>query len=133
MAEAPTELLGKVPLFSELKGKDLKRLAESMTERWADPGQEIATEGKQGVGFFVIEEGTAKVSIGGEVKRTLGPGDYFGEIALISDTPRTATVTAETRIHCWAIASWVFRPLVHDNAAVAWHLLDTMATFLTAD
>jgi CRP-like cAMP-binding protein len=133
MAEAPTELLSKVPLFSEMKGKELKRLAESMTERWVEPGKEIATEGKQGVGFFVIEEGTARVSIGGEAKRTLGPGDSFGEIALITDARRTATVTAETRVHCWAIASWVFRPLVHDNAAVAWHLLDTMASFLTAD
>jgi CRP-like cAMP-binding protein len=127
MAEAPVELLRKISIFSSLPPKDLKHIAEAMTQRRVDPGRTLAVEGQQGIGFFVIESGTAKVSVGGDEKRTLGPGDSFGEIALIVETPRTATVTAETEVICWAIAAWAFRPLVKENAAVAWALLDSVA------
>jgi CRP-like cAMP-binding protein len=127
VADAPTDLLQNVPLFSGMKGKDLKRLANAMTEKRVDAGDTITEEGKKGVGFFVIESGTAQVTRGGEQKRTLGPGDYFGEIALISDVPRTATVTAETPLKCWGLAPWDFRPLVEGNATVAWKLLDSVA------
>jgi CRP-like cAMP-binding protein len=127
MAEAPVELLRRIAIFSSLSPKDLKQIAGAMTERRVDPGRTLAVEGQQGIGFFVIESGTAKVSVGGDEKRTLGPGDSFGEIALIVETPRTATVTAETEVHCWAIAAWAFRPLVKENAEVAWALLDSVA------
>ncbi|HEX4519601.1 MAG TPA: cyclic nucleotide-binding domain-containing protein [Gaiellaceae bacterium] len=132
MAEAPVALLSKLPIFAGLAQKDLKHIAEAMTERRVDPGRTLAVEGQQGVGFFVIESGTAKVSVGGDEKRTLGPGDSFGEIALIIETPRTATVTAETEVHCWAIASWAFRPLVKENATVAWALLDSVAKMVAS-
>jgi CRP/FNR family cyclic AMP-dependent transcriptional regulator len=127
VAEAPIDLLQNVPLFADMKGKELKRVAQAMTEKRVDAGEAITEEGKKGVGFFVIESGTARVSRGGEEKRTLGPGDYFGEIALISDVPRTATVTAETPLKCWGLAPWDFRPLVQENATVAWRLLDSVA------
>jgi CRP/FNR family transcriptional regulator, cyclic AMP receptor protein len=127
MAEAPVELLGKIPIFSSLSPKDLKQIAAAMTGRRVEAGRTLAVEGQQGIGFFVIETGTAKVSVGGDEKRTLGPGDSFGEIALIVETPRTATVTTETEVQCWAIAAWAFRPLVKENAAVAWALLDSVA------
>jgi CRP-like cAMP-binding protein len=127
VADPPIELLQNVPLFSGMKSKELKRISQAMTEKNADPGQTITEEGKQGVGFFVIETGTARVDVGGEEKRTLGPGDYFGEIALIADAPRTATVTADTPLRCWALARWDFRPLVEGNATVAWRLLDSVA------
>jgi CRP-like cAMP-binding protein len=127
VADAPIELLQNVPLFADMKSKELKRISQAMVEKRAEPGQAITEEGKQGVGFFVIESGTARVSVGGEEKRTLGPGDYFGEIALITDVPRTATVTADTPLRCWAIAPWDFRPLVQGNATIAWRLLDSVA------
>jgi CRP-like cAMP-binding protein len=127
MAEAPVELLQKISIFGSLSPKDLKQIAAAMTERRVEPGRTLAVEGQQGIGFFVIESGTAKVSVAGDEKRTLGPGDSFGEIALIVETPRTATVTAETEVRCWAIAAWAFRPLVKENAAVAWALLDSVA------
>lgn len=132
MADPPIELLQNVPLFSDLKSKELKRVSRAMIEKRAEPGQTITEEGKKGVGFFVIESGTARVLVGGEEKRTLGPGDYFGEIALITDAPRTATVTADTPLRCWALAPWDFRPLVEENAKVAWRLLDSVAK-LVAD
>jgi len=56
----------------------------------------------------VIETGTAEVSVGGDSRRKLGPGDYFGEIALLSQAARSATVTAETPLQCWGLTSWAF-------------------------
>ena len=88
----------------------------------------MTEQGKKGVGFF--DRAAPRLSVRGEEKRTLGPGDYFGEIALISDIPRTATVTAETPLRCWGIAPWDFRPLVEENASVAWKLLDHVATLV---
>jgi len=103
-----------------------------MKGRSLEPGETIAVEGEQGVGFFVIESGTARVTIGGEERRTLGPGDYFGEIALISQAARSATVTAETPVRCWGLTSWEFRPIVQGNATVAWSLLESLAKMLSA-
>ena len=131
MAEAPVDLLRGIVLFSDLKDRELREIAGAMTRRQVAAGSTLAVEGTQGIGFFVIEEGTAKVTIDGDERRTLGPGDYFGEIALIVDTPRTATVTAETPVVAWAIAGWAFRPIVQENAKVAWRLLDALARMLS--
>jgi CRP-like cAMP-binding protein len=125
MAAAPVELLRGIELFADLKDKERREIAEAMTARRVDAGESLTVEGQQGIGFFVIESGTARVTVEGEERRTLGPGDCFGEIALIIDTPRTATVTAETPVVAWAIPGWAFRPIVQENARVAWRLLDS--------
>ena len=127
---APTELVKGVPLFADLDRRELQGVASSMKERTFNPGQTIAAEGQTGIGFFVIAEGTAKVSQGGEERATLGPGDYFGEIALIDDGMRTASVTADSELKVYGLTSWEFRPLVESNASIAWKLLKTMATRL---
>ena len=85
-----------MPLFSGLEQRDLNRIADSFKQRDYAAGDTIASEGSGGAGFFVIGDGTAKVTVHGEDRATLGPGDYFGEIALIDEGARTATVTAET-------------------------------------
>ena len=85
-----------MPLFAGLEKRDLERIADSFKERNYSAGDTIAGEGQGGAGFFIIAEGTAKVTVQGEDRATLGPGDYFGEIALIDEGARTATVTAET-------------------------------------
>ena len=126
MAEL-TDLLRSVPLFSELEKKDLELLANTFKERTFSPGDTIAREGERGVGFFLIASGTANVIQGGEHRATLGPGDYFGEIALIDDGARSATVTADTELRCYGMTSWEFRPLVESNASIAWRLLQVMA------
>src|SRR5437660_855182 len=82
---APTELLRRVPLFAEISDRDLARLAQTFKERKFSAGDTIAAEGKGGVGFFVIGEGSVAYSVGGEEKGQGGPGEYFGEIALIDD------------------------------------------------
>ena len=132
MAEAPVELLQRVPLFEHFEKGDLERLARSFKERTFDAGSTVAGEGKTGAGFFVIESGEATVSVRGDERRTLGPGDYFGEIALIDDGARSATVTAVSDLRCYGLTSWEFRPLVESNASIAWKLLETMAQRLRA-
>ena len=124
------ENLSKVPIFSGVKDKDLKRLGERMMERSFGEGETITEEGKSGVGFFVIEQGDATVSIKGEIVRTLGPGDWFGEIALIDDGPRSATIVAGTDLRCRGMTAWEFRPFVQEHPEVAWPLLETLAARL---
>jgi CRP-like cAMP-binding protein len=128
---APPELLERVPLFSGLGRRERVEIASSMKGRSLEPGETIAVEGELGVGFFVIESGTARVTIGGDERRKLGPGDHFGEIALISGAPRSATVTAETPVKCWGLTSWEFRPLVQGSPAVMWSLLESLAKMLS--
>ena len=119
--------LKKVPLFAKVKGRDLDRLAKVMSERTFNEGELITTEGRSGIGFFIIEEGNATVSLRGEIVRTLAPGDYIGEIALIDEGPRTATVTATTDLRCRGMAAWEFRSFVQEHPEVAWRLLETLA------
>ena len=126
MAE-PAELIQQVPLFSTLDKGELRGLASSMKERKFDEGDTIATEGQSGIGFFIIDEGEAGVSVGGEERATLKHGDYFGEVALIDDGARTATITAKSPLKCYGITSWEFRPLVEGNAGLAWKMLQIMA------
>ena len=121
------ETLQKVPLFHGLEGRDLERIAESFKERKYVAGDTIADEGQGGAGFFIIAEGTAKVSVRGADRGTLGPGDYFGEIALIDEGARTATVTAETDMTCYAMTFWDFRPIVETDARIAWKLVQALA------
>jgi CRP/FNR family transcriptional regulator, cyclic AMP receptor protein len=127
---APTELIESVPLFEGIQGRELQQLANSFKERRFSAGDTIAEEGKGGIGFFVIGEGEASVTVHGEEVHTLKPGDYFGEIALIDDGARTATVTAVTPLTAYGLTAWDFRPIVETNAGVASKLLKAMAKLL---
>jgi CRP/FNR family transcriptional regulator, cyclic AMP receptor protein len=127
VASARVQLLQRVPLFQEMDERDLEPVAGGLREVTFEPGQEVTTEGGGGVGFFVIQEGEASVTIGGEQRRTLGAGDYFGEIALIAKSDRTATITADTQLRCLGMTSWDFRPLVEHNGRIAFKLLQALA------
>ena len=126
------ELLRQVPLFSGLDRKELAHIATSMKERVFAEGQEVTTEGEHGVGFFVIEDGEAAVSVRGEQRTILRRGEYFGEIALIAGSDRTATVTALTELRCLGMTFWEFRPIVESNGKIAWTLLQSLAKQLHA-
>ena len=124
---APVETLRMVPLFANLDDKDLDQLSRQMHERRFPEGAEVTTEGATGAGFFVIVEGNADVSVGGEHRTTLGPGDHFGEMALIDDGVRSASIMAATDLLCYGLTPWEFRPFVEDHPQVAWALLETLA------
>ncbi len=127
VAGASIDMLKKVPLFAGLDNKELQEIARSMRERRFKAGDTVTQEGAGGVGFFVVEEGQADVNVGGESKGSVGPGDYFGEIALINESPRTATLTARTDMLCYGMTPWDFRPLVETNSTIALKLLTAMA------
>jgi CRP-like cAMP-binding protein len=129
MAEL-VESLKRVPLFAGVRDKELGRLAKAMRESRFNEGDAVTTEGRSGVGFFLIEHGNATVSLRGEIVRTLGPGDHFGEIALIDEGPRSATVTATTDLRCRGLAAWEFKAFVQEHPEVAWPLLETLASRL---
>ena len=131
MAVDTVEALKRVPLLSGLDPKELRQLAESFTERDFPAGTVVVKQGdERGIGFFVITEGTAQVSAGGQDVAVLGPGDHFGEIALLGDRVRTATVTAETDLHTLVTSVWEFRGFVKNDPDVAWKLLEHVAGLL---
>ena len=124
------DALGRVHLFSRVGERDRKRLAKVMSERTFASGETVTAEGRSGIGFFVIEDGSATVTVRGGEVRSLGPGDHFGEIALIDEGPRSATITAVSDLRCRGMAAWQFRAFVQEHPEVAWPLLETMAARL---
>lgn len=126
------ERLGGVQLFKRLTDRDRKRLAGRMKERSWDEGEVVIEEGRGAAGFWVVESGSATVSVKGEVVRGLGPGDHFGEIALLDDGPRSATVTAATDLRCNGIVAWEFGPFVKEHPEVAWAMLQSLAAMVRA-
>jgi CRP/FNR family transcriptional regulator len=126
------ELLKKAALFSGLDDKEAKKIAPLFKERDFTAGEVMAEEGKHGVGFFLIESGSAKVTSHGDDRTTLGPGSYFGEVALIDDGPRTATVTAVGDVKAHVLVAWDFRPMVKEDPDLAWGLLQGVAQMLRA-
>ena len=126
-ASRPVEVIESVPLFANMSPRDIEGIAVLFKERRFAAGETITKEGAGGAAFFVIESGQATVSVGGQQRALLSDGDYFGEIALIDEGARSATVTASTELVCYGLTYWEFRPLVQQNATIAWNLLQTLA------
>jgi len=118
------DLLGGVPFFKDLSKKDLTRVLETAKETLHKEGQSVITEGRGGVGFHLITDGKAKVIRGGRTVATLGPGEFFGELALVDDAPRSASVIAETDLTTVVLSKWEFRPLVKSNPELAWKMIE---------
>ena len=109
-----------------LSKKELTRLANNAHDRTFPAGTVITEQEQTGVTFGVIVGGRAAVSVHGRPARTLGPGDYFGEMALIDHSYRSATITAETELRCLMFTAWVFRPFAIEHPETAWALLEMM-------
>jgi CRP/FNR family transcriptional regulator, cyclic AMP receptor protein len=120
-------LLAKVPLFSDCSQRELLAIARGVKDVRHAAGTVIAREGDPGIGLFVIVSGEAEVSIGGKKKATLGPGEYFGEVALLDGGPRTATVTAKTDLELLGLTEWAFRGLMQEHPSIALKTLQQMA------
>ena len=127
VARASAEMLKHVPLFADLDTRELEQIAATMRERRFAAGDTVTQEGAGGAGFFVVESGEADVTVDGVARRTIGPGDYFGEIALLTGSDRTATITATSDMLCYGMTPWDFKPLVETNSTIAWKLLTAMA------
>ena len=125
--ERPAEVVEQAPLFTGLSEDDVSHIASMFKERRFPAGETITKEGVGAAAFYVIESGEVSVSIKGRPIRTLSRGDYFGEIALIDEGARSATVTAATDVVCHGLTFWEFRPLVQTNPIIGWNLLKTLA------
>lgn len=132
MAGAPVDLLRRVPLFADLDRRELEQIGRLFKERRFSAGETVVKEGSGGAAFFLIDSGEATVSVRGHERAVLAPGDYFGELALIDEGVRSATITATTDLACYGLTFWDFRPLVQGNAAIGWKLVQALAKRLRA-
>jgi CRP-like cAMP-binding protein len=130
--DAPIEALQHVPLFADLNKLEVQKIARLFKERRFSKGETVVKEGSGGAAFFLIESGEATVFIGGRERTTLKPGDYFGEIALIDEGTRMATIIASSELVCYELTYGDFRPLVEKNGVVGWKLLQRMVKMLRA-
>jgi CRP-like cAMP-binding protein len=118
--------LMNVPIFRELPARALESLGRSMQERAYDAGAVIVRQGDPGLGFFLITEGKVEVTHDGHRVRDMGPGEFFGEMALMEERPRTATVTARERTKCLQLVRWDFRALLKEHPDVAVRMLEVV-------
>ena len=132
MAQPSADLIRGIPIFSDLDDASVKQLSGDFIEREFSAGQPIATEGEGGLNFFVVESGTADVSVGGNTVASLGPGASFGEIALVDKSARSATVTATSQLRAYALPVWSFRSFAESRPTVTWKLLELLAERLRA-
>src|SRR5262252_5750824 len=125
----PREVLAGVPLFSMLPKKEVAKLARRAHELTVPAGTVVTDVDMAGVSFGVIVNGQAVVSVRGQPVRVLGPGDYFGEMAVIDESLgyRSAKITAETELHCLMFAKWGFRHFAMSHPQMVWALLELMA------
>jgi hypothetical protein len=128
----PVASLRRAQFFVEMDRRQAEQIVRLLKLRRFAKGETVIMEGSGGAAFFIIDSGQATVSKKGVNVATLGPGDYFGEIALIDGGPRSATVTAATDLVCHGLTFWEFRPLVEANGAIGWKLLQALAKRLRA-
>ncbi|HET7857008.1 MAG TPA: cyclic nucleotide-binding domain-containing protein [Gaiellaceae bacterium] len=127
MPQPSLDLIRRVPLFAAADDRFLEGLAGEFMERTFSAGETIVEEGESGQTFIVIEDGWVTVTVHGQEVGRLGPGDAFGEMALIDKSARTATVTADINVHAYLLPVWSFRPLVESHPEMVWALLETVA------
>jgi CRP/FNR family cyclic AMP-dependent transcriptional regulator len=132
-SNAKIELLKRVPLFAECSKNELRELARSADEIDLRDGHVLTREGRPGREFFVLVDGTAKVTRSGRKLAELSAGDWFGEIALITDTPRTATVTATSAVDVLVLTDRSFRRVVETMPSIALKVLSCVGERLARD
>jgi CRP-like cAMP-binding protein len=127
------ELIRQVPLFARCSRHDVKQIAQIADEIDLKEGTEMTREGAPGREFFVLLEGTAEVERGGQKVNALGPGDFFGEISLISEEPRTATVRASSPVRALVVTARSFRRLIDETPEIKTSVMEAMADRLAPE
>ena len=127
------ELIKRVPLFAHCSKRELQEVAQLADEIDLREGKEMTRQGSRGREFFVLLEGSANVTKNGRRINTLGSGDFFGEIALVSDTPRTATVTATSPVRALVVTDRSFRRLLEDSPSIQSKVLTALAERLAPE
>jgi len=120
-------MLQQVPLFAGLERDEFEQIAESMFERHFMAGDILVKQGAGDAGLFLVDYGEADVTVDGRRVNTIGSGEYFGEIALLTGSERTATVVAKMDMLCYMMRPSDFRQLVESNRTIAWKVLTAMA------
>lgn len=120
------DILASVSLFSTLSKRDLEKLSKEVHDRTFPAGTVLTEENEFGTIFTVVVEGRATVTVRGKAARSLAPGDFFGEMALIDRSPRSARVTADTELRCLMLTQPVFRPFASSHPDTLWALLELM-------
>jgi CRP-like cAMP-binding protein len=131
--DSKADAIAHVPLFAAASKRELKKIASISDEIDIRKGKDLTREGAPGHEFFVLVDGAADVRRKGRKVRTLGPGDFFGEIALVSRKPRTATVTATTPIRALVITEQAFRRLLEEQPAIGVKILRSLAERVVGD
>src|SRR5919109_102041 len=124
--DTKADALGRCPFFAGLSRGELLQLAKVTEDMEVDEGKTLTREGQSGSEFFVIVDGEVGVTKDGSEVRTLGPGDFFGEIALLEDRPRTATVTARTPLRFFVLTRQAFRSMLARQPGIAEKVLDAL-------
>ena len=131
--DAKVELLKKAPLFADCSKTELRALAKTADELDLREGPVMTREGRPGREFFVLVDGSALVTKKGKKVAELKGGDWFGEIALLTDTPRTATVTATSAVDVLVITDRRFKAVVETMPSIALKVLSSVSERLTQD
>ena len=113
------KMLGKVPLFSGLDERDLRSIAASGREVAFEQGKRILSQGEPGLSFLLVLDGEVEVQRRGKKLATLKPGNFFGEMTVFDDKPRSADIVAMEPTKCFGIASWSFFPLLRSNPDIS--------------
>jgi CRP-like cAMP-binding protein len=132
-ADSKIELIKRVPLFSKLSKSMLKEVASIADEIDLPEGKKLTREGERGREFFVLIEGEAEVRKGERRVNTLGPGDFLGEISLITKVPRTATVTTSAPTRVLVITDRAFAQLIHDSPQISQGVLEAVGERLASE
>ena len=127
------ELLKRVPLFAGCSKKELARVATLADEIDFRPGKRLIREGEPGREFFILVDGSAEISRKGKPIDTAGPGDFFGEMALLADQPRNATVTTTSDVDALVVTARSFRDLIGDSPLIALKVMRAVAERLPPD
>ena len=132
MPGAPIDALKRVPLFADLDERELEAISQAFQDQRFSAGETVIEEGSAGDTFFLIDSGEATITIGGEDRGPLTPGDYFGETALFDGGPSAATVTATGDLACYGLPHSQFHAIVDNNVSIRWKLLQTLAKLIRA-